>query len=784
MVQPADDASEIIRNMVGKQGLMNVVSYKTIRNPYELRYDFEYKRDVLSQYGRIFSAEHLSKYSGKIANICNIIRKSKGIVMIYSQYIDGGVVPIALALEEMGFTRYGSASYTKSLFKTPPTSPIDATTMKPLSEMEDKQSFRPAKYVMITGDKSFSPNNLADLKYITSTNNLHGENVRVVLITRAAAEGLDFKNIRQLHVLEPWYNMNRIEQIIGRTVRNLSHCALPFPERNVEIYLHATSPSDDDNLETADLYVYRFAEKKAIQIGQVSRLLKETAVDCILNIGQTNFTVDKLLESAANQRIKLSLASGIEVDYQIGDRPGTDICDYMDNCSFVCSPTLDITADTELTKTTYNEEYAKMNFTSIIKHIRALFKEQTFYSRDILLRAIQINREYPIEHIDYALSYFIENTNEHLVDKYGRLGYLINKDDIYAFQPIEITDENASIYERSAPITFKPHAITLELPLDKNEYQAPDSKITISKQLDSITEKYTTDYTLNDIRRDYFRLVENLESKLADMERFRDSKTVINHGETDWYKHLGKVCEQLTKYHEIPENAIRRFAVFHYIDGLSIEDRLHLVYYLYHKTIVIQPTSRNVEPDMKLYFNEKIIRSVDQTGIVLAANNRIDLYIQNTDSQQWQQAEATEIRNFHGDLQKRFSIPEKIILDTPTPPRVIGFMHIFKQNEMVFKIKDITSHRNNRGSKCNSMGKIDIIKRLNRILEENPYPSSSKMVPYTIADAETILRPGLCVMVEIITRYFNEHIGSQSKRVWFFDVEKTLANKIIELKSA
>ena len=51
----------------------------------------------------------------------------------------------------------------------------------------------------------------------------------------AGSEGLDFKFIRQVHVLEPWYNMNRIEQIIGRAVRTCSHKDLPFEERNVEI---------------------------------------------------------------------------------------------------------------------------------------------------------------------------------------------------------------------------------------------------------------------------------------------------------------------------------------------------------------------------------------------------------------------------------------------------------------------------------------------------------------------------------------------------------------------
>ena len=128
--------------------------------------------------------------------------------MIYSQYIDGGVVPVALALEEMGFTRYGSVSYTKSLFKTPPTESVDSTTLLRREDMVDTTTYSPAKYVMITGDKAFSPNNLADLKYATDPNNMNGEKVRVILITKAAAEGLDFKNIRQMHILEPWYNIN------------------------------------------------------------------------------------------------------------------------------------------------------------------------------------------------------------------------------------------------------------------------------------------------------------------------------------------------------------------------------------------------------------------------------------------------------------------------------------------------------------------------------------------------------------------------------------------------
>ena len=58
----------------------------------------------------------------------------------------------------------------------------------------------------------------------------------MVLISQAGTEGLDFKFVRQVHVMEPWWHMNRIEQIIGRAVRTNSHIELPKSERNVDIY--------------------------------------------------------------------------------------------------------------------------------------------------------------------------------------------------------------------------------------------------------------------------------------------------------------------------------------------------------------------------------------------------------------------------------------------------------------------------------------------------------------------------------------------------------------------
>ena len=91
-----------------------------------------------------------------------------------------------------------------------------------------------------------------------------------------ASEGLDFKNIRSIHILEPWHNINKLEQVIGRGIRNCSHKELEPKERNVTVYLHS---SKIDDKESIDMYLYRYSEYKAKQIGEIENLLKTVAID-------------------------------------------------------------------------------------------------------------------------------------------------------------------------------------------------------------------------------------------------------------------------------------------------------------------------------------------------------------------------------------------------------------------------------------------------------------------------------------------------------------------------
>ena len=764
--------AEIINSMIGKEGLSTIMSYEQTRTPFELRHNFKYNPEIMSKYGKIFHPDNIQKYSGKIASICNSINQSTGIVMVYSQFIDGGVVPIALALEEMGFTRYGFASHTKSLFETAPTAQVDATTFKTLDETEDKATFHPAKYVMITGDKSFSPNNLADLKHVTGPGNKNGEQVRVVLITKAAAEGLDFKNIRQLHVLEPWYNMNRVEQIIGRGVRNLSHCMLPFEERNVEIYLHATAP--DGDAEPADLYVYRYAEKKAIQIGTITRILKEISVDCILNIGQTSFTLDKLNALAENQNIKLKLSSNQEIEYKIGDREGSGICDYM-NCDFVCSPTTIVNPE-DINNNTYSEHYVKMNYNAIAKRIRDVFREQPFYSRTQLLASIQIMRTYPLEQIDYVLSMFTENPYNYIVDKYGRSGYLVNAGDYYGFQPLEITDEQSSVFDRTAPVDYKPNEMYMELPLEKEGARKPPAPVLEVDKPDipnfgKIEKSY--DSLVNELKYAFME-IDNAKVKHAKRE-------VLPTAESDWYKHMGYVYDELENNINIPGDVIDKYTVFHWMDMQLIEHKLIMLYHLY-KADTYVPTYIH-ESSIKLYFDEKMFSQGTDKCIALGGNNHIELYIQVLETRQWKNAPAATVRKYKDELRKKYHIEQSQLQS------FVGFMHLFKKNEMTFKMKEIVKQPVagkhaylNKGFKCSVMGKSEIVKFMNnKVLAKNPYFSGQNkdgMIKYDVnTNAKNIMRIGLCVMMEVIMRYFNDSPNSGNQK-WFLDVEETLANDL------
>jgi hypothetical protein len=128
-------------------------------------------------------------------------------------------------------------------------------------------------------------------EHYNETGNLHGEICCVFGIGAAGAEGISLRNVRAVHIMEPYWNSVRTEQVKGRAVRICSHMQLPLEERDVSIYTYCAvfQGKIDESLKiadggaTSDEYINDIAKKKAdINLG-ILTIMKETAVDCTLN---------------------------------------------------------------------------------------------------------------------------------------------------------------------------------------------------------------------------------------------------------------------------------------------------------------------------------------------------------------------------------------------------------------------------------------------------------------------------------------------------------------------
>jgi len=748
--------------LTGKMGLERMMNFVDEKSPPN-KGEFEYKKDTLDKYGKIFTYDEIGNYSIKIKTILDNIynretdKVSEGVILIYSQYIDSGLIPMALALEEMGFTRYGQG--VKPLFKNKKSSDVvDVRTMK---KQTDKSKFKPARYSMITGDTRLSPDNAFEIKGLTDDNkdsgNIEGHKVKVVLISKAGSEGIDFKFIRQIHILEPWYNMNRIEQIIGRGVRNFSHKDLPFSKRNVEIFMYGTILGNNKE-EAADLYVYRVAEYKAIQIGKVTRVLKESAVDCIINHEQTNFTQEEM-NKRMKEPINQELSNGVDLDdFKIGDAPFSPTCDYMAECNYDCRPNKEIDEE-NLNEDTYNESFIIMNSEKILQRIRMLMKEGFFYKKDILLEAIRTPKEYPYVQIFSALTQLIEDENEFITDKYGRNGRLVNIGDYYLFQPVELTDKNLSIFDRSVPIDYKHSMINFEINQDIVK-PVIDKRNLNNMGIKDVDDEFSDEKKIIDEMKVNFEL-----------SREYSKKNKVPRADDNWYKHCGIVSKKMSKEYPESREYLIGFLVAHMIELLLFEDKLKVMNYLYSLESI---TKNTFEWFAKEYFVINSITANKFTVFILYKLNKRIIMILNKDNI-WVEAEPEDQR----EIAKIKKVKDFLEFTKEDYNKIVGFIGYEKKNRyLVFKTKDIDSIRDT-GARCSDATKAKNLTKLNEILNETKYTNeNTKAVKDEDGNVitEAVGNVELCVTQEFILRYFD--IINQDKKKWFLTPEMALYHKL------
>jgi len=134
-----------------------------------------------------------------------------------------------------------------------------------------------------------------------SENNFFGEIVKIIMITASGAEGINLANTRFVHIIEPYWHMVRIDQVIGRARRICSHKNLPEELRTVKVFLYVSVFSETQKVNrdykdlmvndlsrilkqpiTTDEALYDISLLKDNINSQLLKSIKETAVDCRL----------------------------------------------------------------------------------------------------------------------------------------------------------------------------------------------------------------------------------------------------------------------------------------------------------------------------------------------------------------------------------------------------------------------------------------------------------------------------------------------------------------------
>lgn len=435
----------------GRSGFNNNF-YSTGTNGW--KYQVSYKDKYKKAEDNFLNEDNLPEYSAKLDSIISYILKSDGIVYVYSNYIYSSLLPLAIALEHRGFKR----SNDSTIIKTPNVSP------------SDKEKYGKMRYSFLTKDNNIRTSIPSEVDRITSPDNLNGEQIKVILGTSVTTEGINFKRIREIHIVEPWFHLNKLEQVIGRAVRMCSHIDLPASKRNVTIFKHACVPNfskaKSEKKECTDLRIYRIAENKQTNIQKVEKLLIQNSVDCNLNYPVLVYNTNKKVDIKTSQRVKI-------IGYKVLDRQDDKHRDLK------CRNQIDNSKDRKLSDVTYSKAFLTDDISRYIDVLKNVFenknnKIQTY--KNILENSKQFIFSLDEEVLKFSIDAILENKIIFNID--GESGYIVYFSDTYMFQPLK----NNNIINNNN-INLKQNVIRLS---NNSEFVVPTSGV-LQKLLEDVS---------------------------------------------------------------------------------------------------------------------------------------------------------------------------------------------------------------------------------------------------------------------------------------------------------
>lgn len=202
----------------------------------------------------------LHNSSAKMTYMIFNIMNSPGPVLVYSNYVVmEGLQIFKIYLKYLGFTHYVDHSKGNDYYRY----------------MEYHGGIDPTKRRKV-------------LEIFNRSENKIGAVCKIVMISPAGAEGISLNNVRQVHIMEPYWHEVRITQMIGRAIRQCSHKDLPMEDREVTVFRYKSVRGTGNDKWTTDQYIEDMARSKEGLIQSFLDAMKEVAIDCVLNKTHNN----------------------------------------------------------------------------------------------------------------------------------------------------------------------------------------------------------------------------------------------------------------------------------------------------------------------------------------------------------------------------------------------------------------------------------------------------------------------------------------------------------------
>lgn len=259
-------------NQLSLQDKNNSWTLENDINEFRTKYKSKFKRFWTESKKKSELLKALYQCSCKYTACMFYILSSKGPIIIFSNFVKmEGLEIIKVYLQHFGYFKF----------------------------KKDKNLQNYKCYTEFHGDIS-REERTENIRQFNNIENSHGKIIKIVLISPAGSEGINTKFVRQIHIMDPYWNEPRIKQLMGRGIRYDSHTLLPKDERHVDIFRYQAVIENRSRLST-DESITKLSMSKQKLLNTFLLLLKEAAVDCELfkehNMNSEKYNCFKFNES-------------------------------------------------------------------------------------------------------------------------------------------------------------------------------------------------------------------------------------------------------------------------------------------------------------------------------------------------------------------------------------------------------------------------------------------------------------------------------------------------------